>query len=242
MRLDGKRVLLTGGTKGIGRGMALAFAAAGAQVVTCYHADADAADALATELKQLGGDHHVVQADVSREEEVEALVATARERVGGLDTLVSNAGTISHVPFGDLPLAEWKRVLDTNLTSAYLLVHHALPMLQPGASVTLVGSRSAMVGIPLRSHYTAGKAGLVGLCRSLAKELGPRGVRVNVLAPGVIAPDDAELPEEMIQRYRQLTALGRLGRTAEVAGAALFLASDLAAYVTGETLHVDGGI
>ena len=242
IRIDGKRVLLTGGTRGIGRGLALAIARAGGSVVTCYRQDADAAEMLAKELARIGGEHHVMRADVSRAEDVDALIEECRSRWGGLDVLVGNAGTISHVPFEELPLTEWQRVIDGNLTSAYLLVQKALPLLGPGSSVINVGSRSATVGSPLRAHYTAAKAGLIGLSRSLAKELGPRGIRVNVVAPGVIEPEEAPLPAAVQERYRGLTALGRLGTPAEVAGAVLFLAGDLSGYVTGETLHVDGGI
>jgi 3-oxoacyl-[acyl-carrier protein] reductase len=242
IRLDGKRVLVTGGTRGIGRSLVLAFAEAGAQVVTCGRTDSEEARSLAKELAGIGGDHHVLQADVSVPEQVDALVEQCRTLVGGLDALVSNAGAISHVPFAELGQDEWHRVIDTNLTAAFLLVQRALPVLAEPSSVILVGSRSAQAGIPLRAHYTASKAGLVGLARSLAKELGPRRVRVNVVAPGVIETDDKPLTDDIRQRYERLTALGRLGRGAEVAGPVLFLASDLSAYVTGETVHVDGGI
>lgn len=240
--IEGRRVLLTGGTKGIGRGIALSFAAAGAQVVTCSRHDDEAARSLANQLKEIGGEHHVMVADVSTPEGVDALVEEAGTRMGGLDNVIGNAGTISHVPFAQLSIEDWHKVIASNLTANFLLVQRALPLLHEGSSVTLIGSRSAMVGIPLRAHYTAAKAGLVGLMRSLAKELGPQGIRVNVVAPGVIEPEDAPLPEEIRARYHKLTSLGRLGRPTEIAGACLYLASDLAGYVTGETLHVDGGI
>jgi 3-oxoacyl-[acyl-carrier protein] reductase len=240
--LRGKRVLLTGGTRGIGRGIALALAGSGASVVACYRSATAAADRLTTDLKEIGGEHHVLQADITSPADLDRLVTECGERLGGLDAVVANAGTITHVPFAELTLQGWHDVLDTNLTATYALVQKALPLLQPGSSVIAVGSRSALVGIPLRGHYTAAKAGLIGLARSLAKELGPRDIRVNVVAPGVIAPDGEEVPPEIEQRYRALTALGRLGRSDEVAGAVLFLVSDLSTYLTGETMHVDGGI
>lgn len=240
--IEGKRVLLTGGTKGIGRGIALNFAAAGARIVTCSRHDDDAAQSLANELKRTGGEHHVMVADVSNPDDVDTLVEEATARLGGIDVVIGSAGTISHVPFDRLSIEDWNQVIGTNLTANYLLVRRALPVMGEGGSVILIGSRSAMVGIPLRAHYTAAKAGLVGLARSLAKELGPRGIRVNVIAPGVIEPDEAPLPEEVRARYRTLTSLGRLGRPSEIAGAALYLAGDLSGYVTGETLNVDGGI
>ena len=240
--IEGRKVLLTGGTKGIGRGIALGFAAAGAQVLTCSRHDDEAARTLANELKEIGGEHHVMVADVSTQSGIDSLVEEAKIRMGGIDVVIGNAGVISHVPFAQLSIEDWNAVVGTNLTANYLLVQRALPLLGAGSSVIMIGSRSAMVGIPLRAHYTAAKAGLVGLARSLAKELGPQGIRVNVLAPGVIEPADAPLPEEIRARYHKLTSLGRLGRPSEIAGAALFLASDLSAYVTGETLNVDGGI
>jgi 3-oxoacyl-[acyl-carrier protein] reductase len=246
IRLTGKRVLLTGGTRGIGRGIALALARAGATVVTCYRSDEDAATRLSADLAQLGqpdrGGHHVVRADITEPADLTRLVETCAERLGGLDAVVTNAGAITHVPFAKLTLDGWRKVIDTNLTATYALVRATLPLLGPGASVVALGSRSAMVGIPLRAHYTASKAGIVGLVRSLAKELGPREIRVNVVAPGVIAPEDEELSPEIEQRYKFLTALGRLGRGDEVAGAVMFLVSDLSSYLTGETMHVDGGI
>ena len=242
MRLDGKKVLLTGGTRGVGRGLVLAFARAGAEVLTCARSGGEAVNTLVRELKEIGGEHHVVRADITDPDDLAELLAKAQSRLGTVDVIVTNAGAISHVPFEKLPLDEWQRVMDTNLTSAYLLVQGALPLLREGSSVILVGSRSALVGVPLRAADTAANAGLIGLARTLAKELGPRQIRVNLLAPGVIEPEDEPLPEEVRQRYERQTALGRLGRPAEIAGVALFLASDLSRYVTGETLNVDGGI
>jgi len=239
--LTGKRVLLTGGSRGIGRGIALTLARAGARVVTCYRADVAAGESLAAELAE-HGDHRVIQADVNRQEDLDRLVATCVEAFGGIDAIVANAGAITHVPFAELTLEGWRQVIDTNLTSVYALIRTALPHLGAGASIVAIGSRSAMVGIPLRAHYTASKAGLIGMARSLAKELGPQAIRVNVVAPGVIAPEGEAIPPEIEARYKFLTALGRLGRGDEVAGAVGFLVSDASTYLTGETMHVDGGI
>jgi len=248
MGLEGKRVLVTGGTRGIGRGIVRAFARAGAQVAACYGRDEAAADALAAELKEMAGEHAVLKADVADAGEVDELMAECRRRFGGLDAVVHNAGVISHVPFEELSPQEWRRVLDTNLTGAYLVTQKALPLLpEGGGSVVYVSSKVAEVGIALRAHYTAAKAGLAGLARSLCKELGPRGVRVNVVAPGVVATEALELltdeqREQMRAKYAGLTALGRLGEPEEVADVVLFLSGDEAAYVTGETINVDGGI
>lgn len=242
LKLD-KNVLVTGGTRGIGLAIVRALSGAGANIVTCYRQDEAAAARLESELNETSGDHYVIKADVSNPEEAERLASECRNRLGSLDALVNSAATISHVPFADLPLAEWQRVIDTNLTAVAYVIQRTLPLMTRGASIINIGSRAATVGIPMRAHYTAAKAGLIGLSRSLCKELGPDGIRVNVVAPGVIATEDAaDLSPETLARYRSITALGRIGQPEEVAGAVLFLVSDLSAYVTGETLHVDGGI
>jgi 3-oxoacyl-[acyl-carrier protein] reductase len=178
---------------------------------------------------------------------VAALLEECRTRFGRLDLVVNNAGAISHVPYGKLPLDEWRRIVDTNLTAAHLVIQHALPLLKDTGSVVSIGSKSEEAGIPLRAHYTATKAALRGLSRSLAKEYGAKGLRFNVLALGVIETEAlAKMPAEqataMRERYGAKTALGRLGTPEEVAGAVLWLASEASRYVTGATISVDGGI
>jgi 3-oxoacyl-[acyl-carrier protein] reductase len=245
--LAGKNVLVTGGSRGIGRSIVLALARSGANVLACYRSSGEAVDSLERELKSIGGEHRLVQADVSRVADVEQLVDVARTHFGTLDVLINNAGVISHVPFAELPLEEWQRTLDNNLTGSFLVIQKALPLLSEGSSVITIGSRAAVAGIPLRAHYTASKAGLIGLTRSLAKELGKQGIRVNLVAPGVVDTDeDGKLSDEEREKYRvryqHMMALSRFGKPAEIAGAVLFLASDLATYITGETIHVDGGM
>src|SRR4051812_7979231 len=241
--LTGKKILVTGATRGIGAGITTAFAEAGSSVIGCYRSDDAAAEALAAELADTPGDHHFVKADVGDPADVEALVKTARERCGSLDAIVNNAATISHVPFVDMELEEWNRVLVGSLTSVYLVTRAALPLLADGGSVINIGSRVAEGGVPLRSHYAAAKSGLHGLTRTLAKELGGRRIRVNTVAPGaVLTAEAAALPAERLKRYEQMAALGRLGDPAEVAGVVLFLAGSLSTYLTGQTITVDGGM
>jgi len=241
--LAGKSVLVTGGTRGLGRAVVLRLAAAGARVVTCSRSDDDAAQQLRRQLKETGGDHLVLRADVTRPEELDELVEQCRTSLGRLDVVVSNVGVTSHVGIGDLSLAEWQRVVDTNLTAAFLLTQKTLPVLVDGGSVVYVGTAAALRGIPLRSSYTAAKAGLLGLSRSVTKEFSARRIRFNVVAPGILATEEAKsMPAEHRRRYESMIALGRLGEPDEVAGAVLFLASDLAAYVNGTTVTVDGGI
>lgn len=241
-QFDGKGILVTGGTRGIGRAIVTAFAKAGGNVITCYREASDAADSLLIELKETGGEHHAVKADVTSPDAVGHLVAECERRYGGLDAVVHNAGTISHVPFADMSLAEWHRVIDTNLTGAFLVAQACLPLLSPGSAIVFVGSKAAAVGVPLRTHYTAAKAGIVGLTRSLCKELGPRGIRVNVVAPGVIETEEAaHLTPEVRRRYESIASLGRLGDVAEVAAAVLFSASPDAGFMSGQVINVDGG-
>ncbi|APU14265.1 MULTISPECIES: SDR family NAD(P)-dependent oxidoreductase [Actinoalloteichus] len=247
LNLKGKKALVTGGTRGVGRGVVLALARAGVDVVTCHRQESEAVASLERELKEIGGNHRVVLADLAEPTQIAELLDEAGKHLGHLDLVVNNAGAISHVPYGDLDLAEWRRVIDTNLTASHLVIQHSLPLLSEGASVISIGSKSSEVGIPLRAHYTATKAALRGLSRSLAKEFGKKGYRFNVLALGVIETEamqamPAEQRELMVQRYSDKTALGRLGKPEEVAGAVLWLASDLSRYVTGATIHVDGGI
>ncbi|WP_433254675.1 SDR family NAD(P)-dependent oxidoreductase [Streptosporangium sp. CA-135522] len=250
LSLSGKNALVTGGTRGIGRAIVQGLADAGANVVTNFHSDQEAADELARDLKGSDGTHHVLRADIASAEAVGELVEECRQRLGSLDIVVHNAGAISHVPFDKLSADGWSQVVDTNLTAAYQLTQRALPLLGDSASIIYVGSKVATVGVPMRAHYTAAKAGLVGLMRSLSKELGPRGIRVNVVAPGIIDTSDPDrLPpqeyaamQERLAEYRKRTPLGRLGRAEDVSRAVLFLAGDDAAFITGETLNVDGGM
>ena len=248
VELTGKYALVTGGSRGIGRAITLGLARHGATVMACYRTDGDAVESLDKELEQIGGDHRLVSADVVAPEAVDELTEECREHFGALDVVVNNAGVTSRAPIAQLPLAEWQRIMDTNLTGVFLVTQKALPLMRTGASIVNIGSRAARAGMPASSHYTASKAGLVGLTRSLAKELGPRGIRVNVVAPGVIdtGEEQPDVPPEaraaIAARTGGLSALGRRGSPDEVAGAVVFLASDLSTYLTGATIDVDGGI
>ncbi|MBA9005510.1 MULTISPECIES: SDR family NAD(P)-dependent oxidoreductase [Thermomonospora] len=242
--LDGRRVLVTGGTKGIGRATVRAFARAGARVVTCYHRDAKAADALTGELADEGVPVPlVVRADVTDQADVRRLAERCADALGGLDVLVNNAGVDGSGALEDLPPQDWERVLNVDVTAYYLVTQAVLPLLAPGASVINVGASSALRGRPGAAHHGAAKAAVIGLTASLAKELGPRDIRVNTVAPGLVEdPDDPHLPARMLDRVRAMTSLGRLAGPADVAGAVLFLAGENARCITGSTLNVDGGM
>ncbi|MFM9368678.1 SDR family NAD(P)-dependent oxidoreductase [Streptomyces sp. Da 82-17] len=241
--LAGKRVLVTGGTRGIGRATVLAFARAGARVIAGHRTAGANAELLTEELKALDADFALVRADVTEASGAAEAADAVRERFGGLDVLVNNVGVDAHVSFAELTEDEWHRVLGHNTTSAYLVTHALTGLLVEGASVVNVGASVALRGRPGGVHYSASKAALIGFGRALAKEFGARGIRVNTVAPGVTEPPPGEeLPPPLVQRLTAMTALGRLGRPEDVAGAVLYLAGDTSRYVTGTTIEVDGGI
>jgi 3-oxoacyl-[acyl-carrier protein] reductase len=241
--LQDKRVLITGGTKGIGLATVLAFARGGAHVVTCYSADDEAATQLSRTLAAIGGKHEVIKADVTDRAQAISLAETAGNLLGGLDVLVNNMGVDGPVAFEDLTLAEWQRVIDHNITSVYLVTHAALGLVADGGSVITVGSSVGLRGRARGVHYGASKAAVVGFTRALCKEAGARGIRVNAVAPGLTETEPgAGLPPEAVTRIVGMTALGRIGHPDDVAGAVLFLAGDTSRYISGVTLNVDGGV
>ncbi|MFC4148484.1 SDR family NAD(P)-dependent oxidoreductase [Micromonospora mangrovi] len=243
--LAGRRALVSGGTKGIGRGIVLAMARAGADVVTCHRADDDSAVSLRAELAELPGRHHVVRADVSQPAEARRLLDECASTLGGLEVLVNNAGAFRPRPYADLESDEWAGTIAGNLTATHQLSQGALRLMPPGSSIINFGSTVTFVGMAGGVHYTAAKAAIVGYTRSLARELGREAIRVNVISPGRIDTEalDALGPEEAARQraiFARFNALGRLGSVAEVAAVAVFLASPASAYVTGQNIHVDG--
>ncbi|HZO74064.1 MAG TPA: SDR family NAD(P)-dependent oxidoreductase [Ktedonobacteraceae bacterium] len=243
LNLAGKHALVTGGSRGIGRAIALALAEQGVSVAACYHTESEDVRSLAAELERYRNGSYVVQVDISSKESVARMAESVRQHFGKLNILVNNAGVISHIPLAAMEFDQWQQVIATNLTSLYLVTHATQSMLVEGSSIINVGSAVASVGIPARTHYTASKAGVVGFSRSLCKEMGPRGIRVNVIAPGVIDTHQAAgLSAQQRERYASMAALGRLGQGDDIAGVALFLASDLSRFVSGTTINVDGGI
>ncbi|HEX4221158.1 MAG TPA: SDR family oxidoreductase [Pseudonocardiaceae bacterium] len=241
--LAGKRALVTGGTRGIGRAISLALAAEGATVVVGHRSPSAAADSLATELKAFGDGHVLVAADLTTRDGARQLVDTARDVLGGLDVLVNNLGVDGFVPVATLDDAEWDRVLDHNVRSGFLVTQYSLDLLADGASIVFVSSSAALRGRANGVHYTASKAAVIGMTRALCKDLGPRRIRVNSVAPALTETEPgAGLPPAAVERIVGMTALGRLCQPEDVASAVLFLAGDTARYVSGITLNVDGGL
>ncbi len=241
--LGGKRALVTGGSRGIGRAIVLGLAQGGARVAACYNRESEDVERLRGELGEIDGESYLTQADISDPASVERFVAEANEQFGGIDILINNAGVVSHRMLDQLELDEWHRVIDTNLTAVYLLAKAAVPLMSDGGSIVNITSAVAMRGMPGRTHYISSKAGVIGMTRALCKEVGRRGIRVNALAPGIIETDQtSDLDEAGRQRYAGLAALNRLGGPEEIADVVLFLASPHASFVSGVTLNVDGGI
>jgi 3-oxoacyl-[acyl-carrier protein] reductase len=221
----------------------LACARAGASVVVAHRTTSEDAASLDRELKEIGGQYRLVQADVTDGSAVADLALACREELGALDAVVNNVGVDGHVTFTDMVEQEWHRVVDHNVTAAYLVTQAVLDLLSDGASVVNIGSSVALRGRVLGVHYTASKAALIGFTRALCKELGPRGIRVNTVAPGLTETEPgAGLPPAAVERIVGMTALGRICQPEDVAGAVLFLIGDTSRYISGATLNVDGGV
>jgi 3-oxoacyl-[acyl-carrier protein] reductase len=247
MRLLGKVALVTGAQQGIGRAIALALAADGADVAVNYLDDRAAADAVAGAVRALGRRAVAVPGDVSRAEEARRMVETAVAGLGPLDVLVNNAGIFPRSPFLDLREDEWTRVLDVNLKGGFLCAQAAARVMvgasRPGAIVNL--SSVAASGTPLGVHYAASKAGVVGLTRAMALALAPHRIRVNAIAPGLTdtaQPRYGNTEAELQARAREIPLEGRMARPEEIASVAVFLASEEARWITGQVIHVNGGV
>lgn len=234
--LEGKTALVTGGSRGIGRAIASELAGAGAAVVVGYRSGAEEAETVASEI---GG--RAIQADVSDGEEARRLV----EEAGEIDILVNNAGITRDGLLMRMPDDDWNSVLGTNLGGVFHTCRAASRgMLKRRAgSIVNLSSVVGVHGNPGQTNYAAAKAGIIGFTKSLARELGNRGVRANVVAPGYISTRlTEELPDELKELMLQNTPLGRFGSPEDVAGAVRFLCSDEASFITGEVLLVDGGL
>ena len=234
--LEGKTALVTGASRGIGRAIAAELAAAGASVVVGYRSGREEAEALATEI---GG--RAIQADVSSAEDARRLV----EEAGDLDILVNNAGLTRDGLLARMSDDDWRTVLETNLSSVFYTCRAVTrPMMKKrSGSIVNISSIVGVHGNWGQTNYAASKAGVIGFTKSLARELGSRNVRANVVAPGYVKTQLTDvLPEDATEAMLTNTPLGRLGEPEDVAGAVRFLCSDAASFITGEVLLVDGGL
>ena len=248
MQLKDKTAIVTGASSGIGRSIALAFAREGAAVTVNYARDAEGAASTVKEIEDGGGRAVTVRADVSKPEDVKALVERTVKELGRLDVMVNNAGVEHKMPFLETPLEVWEEIIAVNLTGPWLGCQEAArQMVGQGAPGRIINVSSVHEDLPMptNSPYCAAKGGLRMLTRTIAVELAPHGITVNNVAPGAVAtPMDATLEANagQIEELLSEIPLGRMGQPEEVASLAVYLASDDASYVTGSTFVIDGGM
>jgi 3-oxoacyl-[acyl-carrier protein] reductase len=244
--LTGKVALVTGGGRGLGRAIALAFARQGADLAVNYRGDTEAAEAVVGEIRGMGRQAIAVQGDTSQGRDAcEAIVKAAIDEFGTVDILVNNAGITRDNLLMRMDADDWDAVIDTNLSGPFWMTRAiARPMLKARSGrIINMSSAAGRMGNPGQANYAAAKAGLIGLTKTTARELASRGITCNALAPGLIETDlTAGLPEAASEALTTMTPLGYVGNVDDVAAAAVYFASDEARYVTGQVLGVDGGI
>ncbi len=245
MSLENKTAIVTGGSRGIGRAICLALAEAGANIVTCYANSAASADETVRLCEELGVKALAVAADVSVAEDVTKLVDTVKETFGSIDILVNNAGITRDNLLLKMNEADFDQVINTNLKGAFLCIKGVskLMLKQRSGKIINISSVVGVRGNAGQVNYSASKAGLIGMTKSVAKELASRGITVNAVAPGFIETDmTAKLPESVIEETMKSIPMKTIGKGEDVAKLVAFLASDDARYITGQVICVDGGM
>lgn len=245
--LKGKKALVTGGSRGIGRGIALALATQGADVAINYHSKKDEAEKVVEEIKKMGREAFSIQADVSKSADVAKMFGEVKTKWGRLDILVNNAGIVAFANFESITEEEWDKILDVNLKGQFLCSREAIKLMDKGAkiiNIASIASGGVGIGFSRIAHYTASKGGVVALTENMAIDLASKGINVNAIAPGVIETDmtkgmlgDEKVKQGLLMRVPK----GRVGKPEDIGAAAAFLASDEADYITGTVLYVDGG-
>ena len=243
--LSGKTALVTGATRGIGRAIALKFASEGANVAFTYRSQHEAAQSLVGQIQEMGVQAKAYPSDAADFAQAHAVVEDIKNIFGRIDILVNNAGITKDGLMLRMDEAQWDSVIGTNLKSAFNFIHACTPIMARQRSGSII-NMSSVVGVSGNAgqcNYSASKAGLIGLSKSIAKEMGPRGVRTNCIAPGFIETDmTGALPEDIRKDWEKQIPMRRAGKPEDVADVALFLASDLAGYVTGQVINCCGGM
>lgn len=245
--LKGKKALVTGASRGIGKGIALALAAQGADVVVNFRSKLQEAEAVAAEIKKLGQDALAIQADVSDAQAVTKMFEEIKTKWNKLDILVNNAGIFQTKPFEQLTEEDWTKMIDINLKGQFLCAQQAAKLMTQGGriiNITSISSGGMGIAYPQICHYTTAKGGVKAMTEALASELGPKGINVNAIGPGVIETDmtkDMTADEKTKQGILMRIPKRRTGKPEDIGAAAAFLASDEADYITGVVLYVDGG-
>lgn len=243
--LTGKTALVTGATRGIGRAIALKFASEGADVAFTYRSQYEAAQSLVSEIEAAGVKAMAFASDAASFEDAHRVVEEVKAAFGRIDILVNNAGITKDGLMMRMDEAQWDAVVGTNLKSAFNFIHACTPVMarQRCGSIISMSSVVGIAGNAGQCNYSASKAGLIGLSKSIAKEMGPRGIRANCIAPGFIVTDmTSALPDNVRQEWEKQIPLRRGGTPEDVANVALFLASDMSSYVTGQVISCCGGM
>lgn len=242
--LEGQVAIVTGASRGIGRAVAIALAASGAQVVVNYARSSAAADEVVAQIAEAGGSAAAIQADVSQTDQVDALINGTLEKFGRVDILVNNAGITRDTLLLRMKLEDWQAVIDLNLTGVFLCTRAVAKIMlkQRSGRIVNIASVAGQMGNPGQANYSAAKAGVIGFTKTVAKELASRGITVNAVAPGFIETDMTD-DLSNTDDIRKFIPLGRFGQPEDIAGMVRFLAADPAAsYITGQVFNVDGGM
>lgn len=245
--LTGKKALVTGGSRGIGRGIAVCLARQGADVAVNYQSHQEKANRVVEEIKGLGREAMAVQADVSQKDQVVKMFAIIKEKWGKIDVLVNNAGILKIAPFEQIPEEDWDAIMAVNLKGQFLCAQEAVKLMGKGSKIINIASiASGGVGIGSNqiASYVASKGGIVALTEGMATDLAPKGINVNAIGPGFIGTDMTKsfmANKEVMTSFLAKIPKGRVGKPEDIGAAAAFLASDEADYITGAVLYVDGG-